>query len=73
MTYCNNGTNGIYSSDSYKIYGKYLKDADLKKAKEMWFKYILLDMLIHEMTHALQDNENVYPLDSHVYLKMAKS
>lgn len=57
MTYCNKGTNGIYSSDSYKIYGKYLKDADLKKAKEMWFKYILLDMLIHEITHALQDNE----------------
>lgn len=57
MDYCNKGANDICLSDSYKIYGKYLKESDLIKAKEMWFKYIILDILIHEMTHALQHNE----------------
>lgn len=57
MAYCDKGANDIYLSDSYKIYGRYLKEADLKKAKEMWFKYIILDILIHEMTHALQHKE----------------
>lgn len=57
MTYCNKGANDIYLSESYKIYGKYLKDTDLIKAKKMWFKYITVDILIHEMTHAIQDSE----------------
>ncbi|MDU7150098.1 MAG: hypothetical protein E6300_16605 [Clostridium sp.] len=57
MTYCDKGINGLYLSESYKVYGKYLKDTDLLKAKEMWIKYIILDILIHEMTHALQHTE----------------
>lgn len=68
MLLCNTAINNMYNTDSYKIYGKYITNGNISRTKNMWFKYITLDTIIHELTHAYQHSKNrLSPLILHSF------
>lgn len=49
--------NNIEKSKGYEDYKEFITKDILKYYREQWIKYMIINMLIHELTHAIQDKE----------------
>lgn len=49
--------NNIEKSKGYEEYKEFITKDILKYYREQWIKYMIINMLIHELTHAIQDKE----------------
>lgn len=49
--------NNIEKSKGYEEYKEFITKDRLKYYREQWIKYMIINMLIHELTHAIQDKE----------------
>lgn len=49
--------NNIEKSKGYDEYKEFITKDILKYYREQWIKYMIINMLIHELTHAIQDKE----------------
>lgn len=49
--------NNIEKSKGYEEYKEFITKDILKYYREQWIKYMIINILIHELTHAIQDKE----------------
>ncbi len=49
--------NNIEKSKGYEEYKEFITKDILKNYRQQWIKYMIINMLIHELTHAIQDKE----------------
>lgn len=57
LKYIDSRLNTVKSNSKYETYKSYITNEIILNYRSMWTKYVLLDSLIHELTHALQHKE----------------